>query len=160
MARLVLECQGERREIRITGPITVGRAKTASICIDDLALSREHVRVYADAGRYLVTDLDSKNGTFLNNALIKRAEILKSGDRIKVGPVTLTFYAMDTGELPASRPETGPARARPRDSGEVAASAPNPMLGLLTNIALVAILLVGTMIFKEIFKIVLGFLPS
>ena len=150
MARLILEYRGDRREIPISGPITVGRSKTATISIDDLALSREHARIYSDGGRHIVADLDSKNGTLLNNTPIKQPEVLKSGDRIKIGPAALTFYLMDSG------PAAAPVRARPRSAAEAASSRPDPLVGMLVNVAMIGALIFGTLIFKTLFTALLS----
>jgi pSer/pThr/pTyr-binding forkhead associated (FHA) protein len=65
-------------------PISIGRAPDNAIHIDNLAVSNYHARVYTDGGRLTVEDLDSLNGTFLNNNRVKK-EWLRSGDAIHVG---------------------------------------------------------------------------
>ena len=173
MARLILEYQGDRREIQITGPVTVGRSKSATISIDDLMLSREHARIYLDGGQHVVSDLGSKNGTFLNGALLRQPESLKTGDRIKIGPAWLTFFLLDTGrtgpvpaQAPSARPHhapgpatdrvpASPARARTRTDAEISSSVSDPMMELLINVLLVVTVLVGTVIFKSIFAVIL-----
>ena len=173
VARLFLEYRGERREIKISGPVTVGRSKSATVSIDDLMLSREHARIYLDGGRHVVSDLGSKNGTFLNGALLRQPESLKTGDRIKIGPASLTFFLLDSGRTgpmptqapsarahhasaPSTAPVASPARARTRSDSEVTSSQPDPMMVLLINVLLVVTVIVGTVIFKEIFKGILG----
>jgi pSer/pThr/pTyr-binding forkhead associated (FHA) protein len=65
-------------------PITIGRAPDNVIQIDNLAVSDYHARVYTDEKELLVEDLDSLNGTFLNEARVKR-QLLRSNDVIRVG---------------------------------------------------------------------------
>ena len=116
MARLLLESGGERREIRISGPVTIGRSPSATFPIDDKTLSREHTRVSGSAGRYVVQDLESKNGTFLNGKLITRPEPLKHGDRVRVGPATFMIL-WDPEDSAAEQPAPAPrpaATAAPR----------------------------------------------
>jgi hypothetical protein len=177
---LILESGGERREIKVSGPITIGRSKTASIHIDDKVLSREHTQVYLEGGRCFVKDLESKNGTFLNGALIKQPELLKNGDRIKVGPAFLTFVA-EAGDAPppavivppplppiprAAPPPPppappAPARARPRSLGEMeAAAGTNPAIKFVFYLFLLLVLGAGTFVFKVLFTWALHRVPA
>lgn len=86
MARLVVKFETAMlKEVPIgSSPISIGRAPDNEIHIDNLAVSNYHARVYPESGRLMVEDLDSLNGTFLNNNRIKR-EWLRSGDSILVG---------------------------------------------------------------------------
>lgn len=101
MARLILESGGEKREIRVTGPLTVGRSQTAAVYLDDKTLSREHTQFYLQNGRLFVKDLQSKNGTYLNGALLQKPEALKPGDRVKVGVAAFTVVHEAGDALPA-----------------------------------------------------------
>ncbi len=65
-------------------PVTVGRAPDNDIPIDNLAVSNYHARVYTEAGRLVIEDLNSLNGTFVNEQRIERAA-LQDGDTILVG---------------------------------------------------------------------------
>jgi pSer/pThr/pTyr-binding forkhead associated (FHA) protein len=65
-------------------PIRIGRAPDNDVYIDNLAVSDYHARVYIEAGQLMVEDLESLNGTFLNNTRVKR-ESLRSGDTIFIG---------------------------------------------------------------------------
>jgi pSer/pThr/pTyr-binding forkhead associated (FHA) protein len=107
VARLISEAGGGRRETRISGPVIIGRSPSATIPIDDKTLSREHTQVYGQNGRYYVKDLESKNGTYLNGQLIRQAEPLKHGDRIKVGPATFVV-AFDPQDQPVAAPPAPP----------------------------------------------------
>src|ERR1700680_2980033 len=86
MSRLVLTYQGSAiKEVPLgTGPVTIGRAPDNDIPIDNLAVSNYHARVYLDAGSLIVEDLNSLNGSFLNEIRVRRATI-KDGDSILVG---------------------------------------------------------------------------
>ena len=166
MARLIQESGGERREIRITGPITIGRAKSATICIDDKTLSREHTQVVPEAGRYIVRDLKSKNGTLLNGKLLHQPQVLNHGDRVKVGSATF-MIAFDPSEMSATastaptRPATATATTRPRhpDPQQLAAAL-GPMMGCVYNVLFVAVVVVGAFVFKGVFTWLLGMIPS
>src|SRR5271157_5670950 len=65
-------------------PVSIGRSPDNDIPIDNLAVSTYHARVYYEAGRLVVEDLNSLNGTFVNDLRIERA-MLHDGDSIWVG---------------------------------------------------------------------------
>src|SRR2546430_13592444 len=65
-------------------PIGIGRAPDNDLPVDNLAVSNHHARVYFEAGRLVVEDLDSLNGTFVNDLRVERAT-LHDGDSIWIG---------------------------------------------------------------------------
>ncbi|MPZ17195.1 MAG: FHA domain-containing protein [Luteitalea sp.] len=72
-----------------SGIRTIGRAVRADFVIDAVMVSRLHCRVTALAsGDLEVEDLDSTNGTYVNDQRIHRA-VLASGDRLRVGRMEL-----------------------------------------------------------------------
>ena len=86
MPRLVLKFQSAPlKEVPLgTRPVTIGRAPDNDIPIDNLAVSNYHARVYVEAGSLVVEDLNSLNGSFLNDIRVERA-MLKDGDTILIG---------------------------------------------------------------------------
>jgi hypothetical protein len=70
---------------------TIGRDDVNSICIKDRFLSKFHARIIHDENMYFLEDLNSANGTYLNDELIKDAIELKSGDIIKLGQLQFLF---------------------------------------------------------------------
>ena len=86
MPKLVLRFDNRTlREVPLSNsPVTIGRAPDNDICIDNLAVSNYHARVFSDSGRLQVEDLKSLNGTFLNGTKVNK-EWLNSGDVILVG---------------------------------------------------------------------------
>src|SRR5258707_2896725 len=86
MSRLVLKFEGSTlKEVPLgTQPVTIGRSPDNDIPIDNLAVSNYHARVYVEAGSLVVEDLNSLNGTFLNDIRVERA-MLKDGDAILIG---------------------------------------------------------------------------
>jgi len=86
MSRLVLKYERAiLKEVPLgTRPVTIGRAPDNDIPIDNLAVSNYHARVYVEAGSLVVEDLNSLNGSFLNDIRIERA-MLKDGDAILIG---------------------------------------------------------------------------
>lgn len=86
MSRLVLKFENAvLKEVSLgTRPVTIGRAPDNDLPIDNLAVSNYHARVYTEAGSLVVEDLNSLNGSFLNDIRIERA-MLKDGDTIQIG---------------------------------------------------------------------------
>jgi hypothetical protein len=166
VARLLLESGGERREISVAGPITVGRSQTASVYLDDKTLSREHTQFYVDHGRLCVRDLDSKNGTYVNGVLLKQPASLKPGDRVKVGVAMFTVVPEAGEPLPAVTAPVASARpAAPRTTATAPAASPRPRPRLggphpaavfFYRILLLGVIVGGAYLSKPLFVMLLG----
>jgi len=70
--------------------LTIGRSGSNDLIVADKKTSRDHAVVYFDAGHYIIEDLNSTNGVYINDQLIHKI-ILKSGDRITLGDTALLF---------------------------------------------------------------------
>jgi predicted component of type VI protein secretion system len=82
--------------------ITLGRDITNDIVINDPEVSRHHSRMTRSAGGYMLEDLGSTNGTFVNGQRLTGARQLNSGDLISLGEtVTLAYEST----LPVNLPE-------------------------------------------------------
>ena len=68
---------------------TIGRAPRADFVLDAALVSRLHCRLTAGDNTVDVVDLDSTNGTYINDQRVKTG-CIKSGDRLRVGRVELT----------------------------------------------------------------------
>lgn len=71
--------------IPIADSLTVGRKSDNIIVLDDKYTSGYHLRIYRRNNEYVLEDLDSTNGTKVNDLRIKNTVVLKDGDIIKVG---------------------------------------------------------------------------
>jgi len=80
----VFALQGERT--------TVGRSPDCDIFLDDVTVSRRHAVITAQGGRYVIEDLGSLNGTFLNRHRIEQAP-LSDDDELQIGKYRLVFLA-------------------------------------------------------------------
>jgi transcriptional regulator of acetoin/glycerol metabolism len=78
-------------EIAEGGSITVGRGSTADVVVDDVGVSRNHVRFSREGGLVRVIDLESRNGTFARGARIEAPFLLAQGDVISFGSVTASL---------------------------------------------------------------------
>ena len=79
--------------------ITIGRSPNTDIQIDNLGVSRQHARLMKNNGQYVVEDLKSTNGTFLNDEKITKA-ILKHKDIVTVGKHTLVIHYNEEARKP------------------------------------------------------------
>ena len=70
-------------------PVTIGREEDNDIRLNDDRVSRFHAKIQEDAGRIILTDLESTNGTRVNGHPVARAR-LRPGDRIH-GPHALAW---------------------------------------------------------------------
>ena len=73
------------------GTTILGRAEEAGIRFDLPGVSRRHARIDVEGDRVTVEDLGSRNGTFLRGERIIARAPLADGDKMRLGPVTLTF---------------------------------------------------------------------
>ncbi len=69
---------------------TLGRAHTNDIVLDDVSVSSQHSRLRLEDGHFVLHDLKSTNGTFVNEQKISR-HVLKTGDIIRLGETGLLF---------------------------------------------------------------------
>ena len=91
--------KGSTFELKPETPCVAGRdPASVQIVISDPAASRRHFQVSAKDGKWFVTDLGSKNHTYLNAEKLEKAIELASGDRIQVGETVLSFLAEDLAD--------------------------------------------------------------
>lgn len=83
----------------ITSPVLVGRATYNHVVLEDSRLSRQHSRFAAEREGCVVYDLNSANGTFVNDVRIAR-HVLRPDDLVRVGPFK---FRIEHGELPSER---------------------------------------------------------
>src|ERR1700740_2492110 len=80
-------------------PVTIGRSPDNDLPVDNLAVSNYHARVYYEGSRLVVEDLDTLNGTFVNDLRVERAT-LHDGDSIWIGKHHIKVDA--SGDTPIS----------------------------------------------------------
>jgi HD-GYP domain-containing protein (c-di-GMP phosphodiesterase class II) len=82
--------QAGRRITILAWPADIGRDAAATIAVDDPRASRYHARIKKRDRLYILEDLQSKNGTYLNGDKISNA-VIHSGDKILVGDTEIVF---------------------------------------------------------------------
>jgi pilus assembly protein CpaF len=60
--------------------------------LEHISISREHCVISSEEGGFAITDLKSRNGTYLNGRRLGGREALRDRDTIRIGPFTLTFF--------------------------------------------------------------------
>lgn len=80
------------QRIQLTSfPVTVGRDPSNTIALDDEEASRHHFKIKQRGRLFILEDLGSSNGTFVNGDKVINAN-LQAGDKILVGATELSFY--------------------------------------------------------------------
>ena len=94
MIKLLLTLEKERRELCFdAADLSIGRSSENGFAIPDRRLSRRHARIVSDGLGFVLTDLGSANGTWLNSRRVA-SERLVQGDEIRVGPAILHVLAL------------------------------------------------------------------
>ena len=74
--------------------MTIGRDSTNEITINDAEISRRHARLTFQGGKYVLEDLGSTNGTFVNGQRLAGPRVLKAGEVVSFGEqIVLVFEA-------------------------------------------------------------------
>ena len=81
----------------LTGEVTrVGRHPDSEIFLDDVTVSRRHAEFRREASHYVVVDVGSLNGTYVNRERIETAT-LKGSDEVQIGKFKLVFLSTSAG---------------------------------------------------------------
>ncbi len=100
--------------------LTIGRDSSSNVAINDAEVSRKHARLTFQGGKYVLEDLGSTNGTFVNGQRLASPIVLKSGDVVSLGEQIVLMF-----EVLSSDP--GATVAASRRSLQSAAPAPSPV---------------------------------
>ena len=91
VARIVyVSPDGMETDFRLEGPTSVGRHPSNEIRLNDREISKQHAIIEERDGEWYVRDLQSSNGTYLNNRRIREAP-LQHGDELLLGSMRLSF---------------------------------------------------------------------
>jgi pSer/pThr/pTyr-binding forkhead associated (FHA) protein len=109
MPKLTLKFDGrELRECAVgKHPVSIGRLPDNMIVIDNPAVSGRHARVFREGNHYVVEDLKSTNGTFVNEKPIAHHTLLE-GDVVLVGKHSLVFSLAGGEQAPMAEGEAEP----------------------------------------------------
>lgn len=109
--------------------IQIGRVAGMDIQIDDVSVSRRQAEIRQEGAGWVVKDIGSSNGTFVNGERLTGERALKAGDEISVGQFSLFFerglatfqprrWAAGAGERPREAPAAEASPARPAGRGD------------------------------------------
>lgn len=94
--------------------LIIGRDTASNIAINDAEVSRKHARLTFQGGKYVIEDLGSTNGTFVNGQRLASPAVLKSGDVVSLGEQIVLMYealASDPGATVMSARKSQPRPA-------------------------------------------------
>ena len=126
--KVTLEIEGpyETRSVQVVDEVSIGRADSATVAIDDAGLSRINTTFFIDDGELWVADENSTNGTILNGGRIEgRPRILRDGDHIEIGSGTSIIVRM--GDAVSPNVQEPVDKPRVSQSSVVSASTPLPV---------------------------------
>jgi pilus assembly protein CpaF len=121
----------ERREVFDKNEISIGRVQGNDLLLPKGNVSKRHARIVYRDGRFIVTDLKSTNGSYVNGHRIAQATIVREGDKIYIGDFILRLDASASSASPLPSPRSDSARPdgdvlRDLDGGNPT-PAPRPM---------------------------------
>lgn len=102
------------------GTTTIGRHPQCTITVTQPSVSRRHVRIWHETGSFLVEDLNSSNGTYINGQRVTRAT-LTEGCELRCGDFALDYSTTEAAApppVPSSSPRSAPS-GRPRKIGSL-----------------------------------------
>ena len=105
--------------------LTVGRDSTNDVVINDAEISRRHARLTFQGGKYILEDLGSTNGTFVNGQRLAGPRVLKAGEVVSFGEQIVLVYEASTFD-PAATIASPRATAVPSASRPIPAPPPAP----------------------------------
>ena len=76
-----------------TDVVTVGRHPDSDIFLDDISVSRRHATFSRTANGYVISDLGSLNGSYVNRDRIDSDVVLSGGDEVQIGKYRLIFFS-------------------------------------------------------------------
>lgn len=93
--------------------LIIGRDSSNGVAINDAEVSRKHARLTFQGGKYVLEDLGSTNGTFVNGQRLAGAAVLKSGDVVSFGEQIVLMYESLSADAGATVIGHKPARPAP-----------------------------------------------
>ncbi len=101
-----LEGAGTKAIPMMAAPFVIGRVQQNHLVLEAPNISSRHCQIKKDNGNYLVEDLGSRNGTYLDGHRLSGAGPLKNGSRIDLGPFTIIFR-LDSRERKGGKQPVG-----------------------------------------------------
>ena len=110
MARLLMRAgaePGKEFPLPESGDLKIGRMPGLGISLLDTKVSREHCRIFRQSTGWVVEDLESRNGTYVNMQRVKK-RLLQPGDRLRLGQTEFEYSTAAAGSpVPPAPPAAG-----------------------------------------------------
>lgn len=106
----ILEGPEKGKSFPLVKDVRVGRGTDNDIVLTDLRVSRQHGMITVRGRDFIATDLGSPNGVFVNSVRIAGPQVLKEGDRIRLGDTVMVF---SENPVSAPTPVTPAVKQRP-----------------------------------------------
>lgn len=126
--------------------ITIGRGSENQIVLDDPQVSRHHARLTWQGNSFLLEDLGSVNGTWVNGVRIVSPVLLRPGDSIGIGPGALLALS----DQPQAASMAPYAAAYPTQAGAVPASKPGTRWGWIVAVLVAALMVVSLVVLAAV----------
>ena len=83
--------QGDKKgkTLNLDQELIIGRGEKAGLTLDDTYVSTVHARIFAKGDTYMLEDLGSTNGTYVNRQRVTSQVELQRGDQVKIGKTIL-----------------------------------------------------------------------
>jgi pilus assembly protein CpaF len=107
----------ERKETFDKSEINVGRVQGNDLMLPKGNVSKHHARLLFRDGRFIVTDLKSTNGTYVNGRKIAQATIVREGDKIYIGDFVLRLDSAASAQAPDASEAQSEDASRTLDRG-------------------------------------------
>jgi pSer/pThr/pTyr-binding forkhead associated (FHA) protein len=109
-ARLILESGLGKIEYPLDAPVvTIGRSRSNDISLEDSRVSRHHARIVRDARGFIIEDLNSRNGTRVDDRAVRDSTTLSDGSVVRIGDSVFRFtMALQSAQPPPPSPGPNP----------------------------------------------------
>ena len=95
-----------RRQEFIKSEVTIGRVQGNDIVLPKQNVSKRHSRIVLKNGKFVITDLKSTNGTYVNGRKISTPAVIKETDKIYIGDFVLSTELGDNDQAADAMPAT------------------------------------------------------
>lgn len=129
--------------------ISIGRDSSNEISVNDAEVSRRHARLTFQGGKYVLEDMGSTNGTFVNGQRLTGPRVLKSGEVVSLGEqIVFVYEAVDSDpgatmvsprKVPEARPISTPPPPPQSFAGQVPVNQPDVSIARKVNPVPIAI---------------------
>lgn len=125
-AKLILESGLGKEEYPLDAMVTtIGRSRSNDISLDDARVSRHHARIVRDERGYLIEDLNSRNGTRVDDRAVRDSQTLTDGALVKIGDAVFRFRMDGSNNASPPPPPLPPSPFQPE---QISPSASIPMV--------------------------------